>query len=90
LGSLYFTEPQAGQPRLHEPVLFNEHVGKSIYHEQLRRWLAVYPRECFYICSFEDYAKDNVRHVIEMLTHIGVPPAQVFSFFFFTYTHAYV
>ena len=26
---LYFTPPTAGQPRLHEPVLFNEHVGKS-------------------------------------------------------------
>ena len=46
-----------GEPRLHEPVLFNEHVGKSIYYEQLRRWFDHFPRDRFYVCTLEDFSK---------------------------------
>ena len=74
---LYFSEVGAGQPRLHEPVLFNEHIGKSVYHEQLRRWFAHFPREAFLISSLEDFAADNVGGVSRMLAHIGVPASEV-------------
>ena len=58
-------------------MLFNEHVGKSVYHEQLRRWFAHFPRENFYITTLEDFSSDNAGQVALMLTHMGLSAAEV-------------
>ena len=75
--ALYFTPPAEGEPKRHEDILFNEHVGKSVYHEQLRRWFAHFPRENFYITTLEDFSSDNAGQVAEILAHIGLSAAEV-------------
>ena len=40
----YFAKKLPGE-ELAEKNLFNEHVGKGIYYEQLLRWFALFPRQ---------------------------------------------
>ena len=58
-------------------MLFNEHVGKSVYHEQLRRWFAHFPRENFYITTLEDFSRDNAGQVEAILAHVGLGTEEV-------------
>ncbi|EKX44171.1 hypothetical protein GUITHDRAFT_87548 [Guillardia theta CCMP2712] len=69
---IYIDKTLPDCPPLHDPNLFNDHVGKGVYHEQLRRWMHIFPKERFYVCTLEEFSQDPVGKLSEMLSHIGM------------------
>uniref|UniRef100_A0A7S4KR35 Sulfotransferase domain-containing protein n=1 Tax=Guillardia theta TaxID=55529 RepID=A0A7S4KR35_GUITH len=72
LKEIYIDKTLPDCPPLHDPNLFNDHVGKGVYHEQLRRWMHIFPKERFYVCTLEEFSQDPVGKLSEMLSHIGM------------------
>eukprot|EP00960_Hanusia_phi_P064663 765863-Hanusia_phi.AAC.5 len=77
LKEIYIDKTSPDAPPLHDPNLFNDHVGKGVYHEQLRRWMHTFPKDRFYVCTLEEFSQDPVSKLSEMLSHIGMNDSEI-------------
>ena len=55
----------------------HSNVYRSVYHDQLARWMHVYPSTSFLIWSSESFEQTPHQHMEEMIEWLGLDPREV-------------
>ncbi|CAM9626157.1 unnamed protein product [Scytosiphon promiscuus] len=66
------TEPWCNPRDYLDEVLFNAHVGKSMYAMQLQRWFGVFGRESFKVIFTEEIEEDPLKTLGEIFSFLGL------------------